>query len=335
MSDSWNKIWLPLTAAAVVVALAIFIAVRHWRPAWTTIQGAVMRQDADSRKELPIADALVTASRGSTVLSARSDASGYFKIAFRGVVWPGQVINLRFEHPNYQPLNLKIPIRFRSTTRRLIIAALTPVALQEQNAPPGPPVVISNLKVRYTVNSQSDVNIGSAVKTFQAINRGNVPCRRQPPCSPDGNWKASTSSAELDAGAGNEFRDARASCIAGPCPFTRINSTGFVHGGRIITASAIDWSDTATFLFEAEVFHTGIISSVRESYPVIFGRAFHFTLPPTQEGVSLEAELNNTPMVFPVGPDLYLSWATCSARPSSENQKAMVYQCELKPGYRF
>ena len=142
-------------------------------------------------------------------------------------------------------------------------------------------------------------------------------------------------SVELDAGAGNEFRDARASCIAGPCPFTRIDSSGFANGGRVIIARAVDWSDTATFVVEAEVFHTGIVSSVRETYPVEFGRALHFTVPPTQEGVSLEAELNGVPMVFPMGPDHYLSWATCSVRPSSEIQKATTYQCELKPGFQF
>ena len=96
-------------------------------------------------------------------------------------------------------------------------------------------------------------------------------------------------SAELDAGAGNEFRDARVSCIAGPCPFTRIDPNGLAGGGRTITASAIDWSDTATFLLEAEVFHTEIVSNVRELYPVVFGRTLSFTLPPTAEGVSLRS----------------------------------------------
>ncbi len=66
--------------------------------------------------------------------------------------------------------------------------------------------------------------------------------------------------------------------------------------------SAIDWSDTSTFLVEAEVFHAAMSSSVRESYPVIFGRSLSFTVPPTQEGVSIEAEIDGTPMVFPLGP---------------------------------
>jgi hypothetical protein len=98
----------------------------------------------------------------------------------------------------------------------------------------------------------------------------------------------------------------------------------------------LDWSDTTTFLLEAEVFHTMIVSNVRESYPVVFGRALTFTLPPTQEGVSIEAEIEKAPMVFPLGPELYLSWATCTATTNTEGEeKSTVYRCDLKPGYRF
>jgi hypothetical protein len=212
---------------------------------------------------------------------------------------------------------------------------MAPIVAPAREELPRAQTVVSNIRVRYTVNSQSETNIGSAVKVFEVTNTGNVPCRHQSPCSPDGYWKASIGSADLDAGPGNEFRDARASCISGPCPFTRIDSSGFVHGGRTITASAVDWSDTATFLLEAEVFHTGIVSNVRESYPVIFGRALQFTLPPTQEGVSFEADVSGTPMVFPLGPEIYLSWATCTARTESADEKSTVYQCELKPEYKF
>ena len=334
LSDRGKKIWFPLLAAAVVAAFAVFIGFRHWRPAWTTIQGAVIRRDTDLRKQLPVADVLVTASRGTTSLTTHTDSSGYFKIAFQGVIFPGQVINLAFQHPDYNPLSLQFPVQFRSTTRQLIVASMSPIAEPPRDESAASQTV-TDIKVRYSVNTQSETNIGSAVKVFQVVNAGNVPCRRQVPCSPGGYWKASSGSAQLDAGPGNEFRDARASCIAGPCPFTHINSDGFAHGGRIITASALDWSDTATFLLEAEVFHTGIVSNVRESYPVIFGRALQFTLPPTQEGVSFEADVNGTPMVFPLGPDLYLSWATCTARTGSGAEESTVYQCELKPGYRF
>jgi len=308
-----KKVWLPFAATAVA-ALAIVIALHHWHPPSTTIQGAVLRKDSDPRREEPIADASVTLSRGSTSLTTHSDASGYFKFSVRGVVWPGQELTLTFDHPEYETLEVRIPVKLRATTRNLIVAAMSPIAGESTPEVNGPLNVISNIRVRYTVNMKSDQNIGSAARIFQVVNQGNIPCHQQEPCSPDGRWKASMGSVELDAGASGEFRNVRASCIAGPCPFTRIDSSGFAIGGRVIKVSAIGWSDTTTFLVEAEVFHAGIISSVRETYPVIYGRALHFTVPPTQEGVSLEAELNGRAMVFPFRPDLELSWATCSRR---------------------
>jgi len=68
---------------------------------------------------------------------------------------------------------------------------------------------------------------------------------------------------------------------------------------------------------------------------VIFGQTLNFTLPPTQEGVSIEADMDGTPMVFPLGPDLALSWATCTSRSNREGEHSTVYRCELKPGYNF
>jgi hypothetical protein len=114
-----------------------------------------------------------------------------------------------------------------------------------------------------------------------------------------------------------------------------MDASGYVNGGRTITASAVDWSDTATFLIEAEVFRTAMTSRVRYLYPVLFGPTLNFTLPPTQEGVTIEADVAGTPMVFPLGPELYLSWATCTTRKSTDSEQTTVYRCELKPGYKF
>jgi hypothetical protein len=86
---------------------------------------------------------------------------------------------------------------------------------------------------------------------------------------------------------------------------------------------------------EAEVFHTALASSVRRSYPVIYDRALNFTLPESKEGLSIEADVNGQPMVFPLGPELYLSWAACTSRTTGDEKKSMAYRCELRPGYRF
>lgn len=327
-------VWIAIAAGTAAAAL-LYFGVRHWRPRWSVIQGTVIRRDSDVRRESPIAGVLILASHGGASLTTQSDASGYFRIAFPETVLPGQTVNLTFQHPDYETLDLDVPIRFRSSLRQLVIATMAPTAVPNIINSEHPPSIVSNIRVRYTVNSQSEENIGGAVKAFEVVNQGNVPCLHHAPCSPDGYWKATTESVRLDAGEGNQFRDARASCIAGPCPFTQIDSSGFVNGGRIIVASATDWSNTATFLLQAEVFHTAIVSNVRESYPVIYGRALNFTLPPNAEGVSLDADLDGTQIVFPLGPDLFLNWATCAARTGSDREKSTVYQCELKPGFRF
>jgi len=328
-------VWSVVAVVAGATAIALAVRMHRWSEGTGRIKGAVMLRADDSRKELPIAGVTVTASDGATSATTLSNDSGYFNLPFQGGVWPGQTVTLSFRHPDYEPLDIELQSSFRVSAKELYIARMVPSHEQTDADSGAPPVVVSNIRVRYTVNSPTEVNIGSVVKTFQVVNKGNTPCVRGSPCSPDGNWKASTNSASFDAGTGNEFRNVRASCIAGPCPFTRIDSSGFVNGGRSISVSATDWSDTATFLLEAEVLHTAISSNVRESYPVVFGRALNFTLPAAEEGVSLEADVNGAQMVFPLGPELYLSWATCTARSDSEEGNTTVYRCELKPGFKF
>src|ERR1700722_7321424 len=296
---------------------------------WTIIAvaAAVVQRDADTKKQVPIADVLITASDGVASATTRSEASGYFKLVLQKGVLSGRPITVSFRHPSYEPLELNVQTGRLETRNALYVAAMIPIPPKSIAGPSHPEVVVTNIRVRYTLNSRTDTNVGSAVKIFQVVNTGNVPCNHQAPCSPDGKWKAASASASLDAGADSTFSNVRASCIAGPCPFTRIDSSGFIHGGRNITVSVLDWSDTATFLMEAEVYHSAIDSNVRRLYPVIFGRTLNFTLPPTQEGVSLEAEIDGSPMVFPLGPALNLSWATCTVRTDTAKEKTTVYGC--------
>jgi hypothetical protein len=334
-----KKIVWAMIAVAAAVVIALFLRA-HWLrsiPALRsiTIEGAVMRRDADTKKELPIAGVAITASDGVKNATTQSDASGYFKLVLQRGVLSDKPVMVSFQHPSYEPLDLNVQTGRLETQDKLYIAAMVPVPAKTAAGPRHPEKVVSNIQVRYTTNSRTETNVGSAVKTFQVVNKGNVPCNHQSPCSPDGKWKASVETASLDAGTDNTFDNVRASCIAGPCPFTRIDSSGFIHGGRNIRVSALNWSDTATFLMEAEVYHAAISSNVRELYPVIFGRTLNFTLPPTQEGVSLEAEVDGSPMVFPLGPNLNLSWATCTVRTGTDMEKTTVYRCELKPDYRF
>ena len=334
MRPNRTAVWVAAGAFGAAAAFVFVVRFQHWRPRTIAIQGAVIRRDTDPRKEVPIAGAAVTVSDGIAPVTAFSGASGHFTVTFRERIWPGETVFVDFRAPGYEPLDMKVAIGLRNELNKLYIAAMDP-APAANAAAVGRPTPVSNVLIRYTVNYQTETNIGAAVKTFQVVNKGNVPCKRLMLCSPNGLWKASRGTVTLDAGTGNEFRNVRASCIAGPCPFTLIDSGGFAHGGQTITASAIDWSDTATFLVEAEVFHQSIASAVRESYPVIYGRDLHFTLPPTAEGPSIEAEIGGASMVFPLGNGLYMSWATCVSRSSARNEHSAIYQCELKPGYSF
>ncbi len=334
-----KKIVWAMIAVAAAVVIVLLLRVHRLRSISAlrsiTIEGAVIQREADTEKELPIAGVAITASDGVKSATTQSEASGYFKLVLQKGVLSDKPVLVSFRHPSYEPLDLNVQTGRLETPGELYIAAMVPIPAKNVAGPRRPEKEVSNIRVRYTTNSRAETNVGSAVKTFQVINKGNVPCNQQSPCSPDGKWKASVESASLDAGADNTFENVRASCIAGPCPFTRIDSSGFIHGGRNIRVSALNWSDTATFLMEAEVYHTAINSNVRELYPVIFGRTLNFTLPPTQEGVSLEAEIDGSPMVFPLGPELNLSWAICNVRTGPDKEKTTVYRCELKPDYRF
>lgn len=332
----WKRsIWIVFILCVVLIGTGVIWRLEHLSPSLTTVQGAVICRDKDARRQFPIAGVLVTVWRGESRNSTETDASGYFKVTFPEVVWPGQEVNLSFRRSDYKPFDMIAQVSLSRKGRKLYVVSMDPISSQPLDDGKARPSVVSNVRVRYSVNSQIEQNMGNATETFQVVNHGNVSCNARVLCSPDGNWTASKDSIAMDAGVGNEYRNVRASCIAGPCPFTRIDSSGFEKGGRLIHATAEAWSDTATFLLEAEVFHTTIASIVRESYPVVFDRALNFTLPSAQEGASIEADIDGTPMVFPLGPDLNLSWTVCTVRANTEADKSTVYRCELKPGYRF
>ncbi len=322
-----KKTLASIFAATLLLAgvATLVVQIRHHKP--LVLRGAVTVKNSDTRKEVPIANVEVSVSDEIPVAPTNTDASGYFSITLPWRIRRGHSMKLRFRHPDYLPLDQPDFVG-----DQLYVAHLTPRPRPPVTAK-GPETTVGNLRVRYSTKNFTVISVGSAVKTFQVENQGNVPCRGQHPCSPDGKWKAAIGSASLDAGPGNEFRNARVSCIAGPCPFTRIQDDGLAEGGQTISVSARNWSDTATFLMEAEVFHPMQASIVHESYPVIFGPTLNFTLPADAEGISIESDLNGERIIFPLGPNLYLSWANCNARINPDQTK--VYRCELKPGFRF
>ena len=325
-----KKVALAAAAVAVLGALVARLPISGWsRPTAIepmALRGAIVQQDTDPGKQLPIADVTVAADGDVATSGANSDSSGFFSLALRPEIKAGTPIVLKFRHPDFEPLDLK-----EVTGDAIYVAHMVPIRRQSQNQ--GPAVVVAGISVRYSMETATAVNVGSAVKTFKIANTGNLPCNGKPPCSPGMKWKAAVESATLDAGEGKEFRNARLSCIAGPCPFTEIESDNFSRGGRTISAAVRNWSDTTTFLLQADLFRRQVGDTIRQSYPVMIDEALNFTLPATAEGASIQAKIDGAPIVFPLGPTPVLSWADCNVR--TDQDQARVFWCELKPGYRF
>lgn len=320
-SRKTTAIW---TILVIGIMGAILTIVPLYRRHPVVLRGAVVQEDRDPNKQLPLADVQITAINSLGSGNSKSNPSGFFRLTLPKGLRRRQPIILQFRHRDYQPLDLDDLIG-----DKLYIARMVPI---HQDATPESGSVVSNARIRYTVKATTEANIGTVVKTFQAINIGNKPCH-QPPCSPDGKWKAAISSLPLDAGEGNEFRNPRVSCIAGPCPFAKIELNELSQDRRHFNVSVRNWSDTTTFLLEAEVVHRMTSDMVRESYPVIFGRALNFSLPAEAKGPSIEAEIDKEAIIFPLGPNLFLRWADCRSEVDKDQSK--TYRCELKPGYQF
>ena len=319
-------LWLAALACLLGMVAALVHHFSRRKPLW--LKGAITTHSQDPQKQAPVANAEISVESSAGTVNTTSDPHGFFTLQLPISVRRGRPITIHASHPGYKLLEAKDYV-----TDKLYILQVVPAAEGVASTVHRPATTVDNLRVRYSIKAMTAVNIGSAVKVFEVQNTGNVPCKGQHPCSPDGLWKAAIGSMSLDAGVGNEFRNARVSCIAGPCPFTKIEKDGFSRDGQKISVSVRGWSDTTTFLLEAEVFHPTVSDVVHESHPVIFGRALNFTLPATAEGVSIQADVGGETIVFPLGPALFLSWAKCEASVGTNETK--IYRCELKPDYQF
>jgi hypothetical protein len=312
---------------AGVIILGAVLAITLGRRQAVVLKGAVLRLDADPNMQLPLADVQITASNGLGSATSTSNSDGFFSLTLPKGLRRRQPVTLNFRRKDYHDLQWDDYI-----ADKLYVARMAPLH-QESVKESRSDAAVSNARIRYSVKAVTEADIGSAVKTFQVVNKGNEPCRNRPPCAPGGKWKAAIGSFSLDAGEGNEFRNVRVSCIAGPCPFTKIELEDFSQARRRFNVSVRNWSDTTTYLVEAEVVHPMTSDLIRETYPVIFGRALNFSLPASAEGPSIEAEINGEAIIFPLGPDLLLRWADCRA--TIDKDQARNYRCELKSGYRF
>jgi hypothetical protein len=320
-----------LTIVGVTVILIVHSRTSPLKPILLT--GAVVRDDADPEKQTPLANVAVSAVGGSSEISTVSDASGLFKLTVYPRLVPGRNIVLRFTHTGYKPLEIT-----EADSGLLYVVRMEPLVREEVRvtdhaAAPPKPALINNVRLRYSFKDQAVINVGSVARQFKVINTGNVPCHGERPCSPDDKWKAGSVAFVLDAQKGDEFRNVRASCVAGPCPFTRLEPAEISRPVRSIRITALDWSDTAGFLVEAEVVRAMTTDRVHQSFPFVRGQTMSFALPAAAEGSSVLADVNGQEIVYPLGPRLILSWATCSVDVPPGGNK--IYRCELKPGFEF
>jgi hypothetical protein len=320
--------------AAVVLLIWTTVFRRSPLTSTITLTGDVLTQDNDPARQTPLAGVKVSAAVGSTILTTQSQPSGLFSLTIRELFRQQGTVTLTFEHSDYKPLE----ITATHPGDQLYIARMQPLKQEKEDAsqsavPPAKLIQVNNVRVRYSSKRESTINVGSLSKQFTARNLGNVPCRGRPPCSPDGRWAATTTNLPLDAEAGNEFHNLRVLCLAGPCGFTRILSPVGDRAARKVTVSVLNWSDTTTFLVEGDVVRTMVTDSVQYAFPFIVDQTMNYALPARAEGPSIEADLDGKYFVFPLGPPMLLSWATCSVEVSQEGNK--IFRCQLKPGYRF
>jgi hypothetical protein len=327
-----RAVWKVTIVAGAATLIGYTIALLAQRSEVRNLTAVVLADDADIRKQHPVANVRVEA---PGYPAAVTNASGLFQLQLPVslLLRPLRTnrVSLNLAHPDYVTLSRTVAL-----DGQLYVLRMKPVAggaSANGKTAAITEIPIADIRVRYTESARTSTDTGSVLKSFDVVNRGNVPCLGHQPCSPDGKWKAAMGGASLDAGEFNEFREGRVTCIAGPCPFTRIESDGFSRSARNISVSVRNWSDTVSFVLEAEVTRTTMSDLIRISYPFVFGRGLNFSLPPSGEGPSIEASVGDEDTVYPLGPDLTLSWATCSLQTARDRTKS--YRCDLKSGYRF
>src|ERR1700761_3651927 len=174
-------IWTSIAvSAAALIGLFFFLRAHHLQEISSrlsvSVEGAVVQGESDPNKQLPINDVTVTASDGARTVVTLSDASGYFKFVLTKRVLSDQPITVTFRHPNYQPATITVPTGRFETPSQLHIVPMAPVEAarvqKTSTTQPRPPSVVSDIRVRYTINNRSENNIGSTTKTFQVVNKG-------------------------------------------------------------------------------------------------------------------------------------------------------------------
>src|SRR5215831_5163043 len=175
----WTAGVLGLVALGLGTYAGLRIYRRHHMP--LRISGAVITQSYDTRKQAPIANVEVDSPDGLTTQpTTKTDFAGHFTFTLRPGIKPGQPIRLNFQHPDYQAVQSN-----ELLDGNLYVIRLIPLHSEVEATLNEAEIAVTNLFVRYSTEITRTENVGSAVKTFQIPNTGNVPCNNRQPCSPD------------------------------------------------------------------------------------------------------------------------------------------------------
>src|SRR5580700_3186472 len=111
-----------IAVSFVLLLTAGVVALIGWqRP--VTLRGAVLVQDSDPRKQLPIGGVAISA--GDLAASGTTtDSSGLFELKLRKPIRRGHPIVLDFRHPQYRPLELN-----EYVTNQLYVVHLVPISV--------------------------------------------------------------------------------------------------------------------------------------------------------------------------------------------------------------
>ncbi len=94
-----RKLVIWVIGAVAVVAIIVGVIASRPRTRPLSLAGAVMRQDADPKKELPLADVEVAAlSNGSVIGHGKSEALGFLHLVLDPMTWVRRPGSLPIRH---------------------------------------------------------------------------------------------------------------------------------------------------------------------------------------------------------------------------------------------
>src|ERR1700753_2437373 len=91
-------------AIAITLAATLFGVIRA--RSIRVLTGAILRQDSNLGKQLPIANAEISVSDDLFDGSVKSDTGGYFNLKLRRGIRKGESLTLHLRHPDYRPLDV-------------------------------------------------------------------------------------------------------------------------------------------------------------------------------------------------------------------------------------